>query len=39
MQPKWIALGLFTAGVVALLIGGSLPYLKHLATGLVSVIA
>jgi hypothetical protein len=39
MQPKWIALGLFTAGLAALLIGASLPYLKHLALGVKSVIA
>ena len=39
MQPKWIALGLFAAGLAALLIGASLPYLKHLAIGLTSVLA
>ena len=39
MQPKWIALGLFAAGLASLLIGASLPYLKHLAVGLISVLA
>ena len=39
MQPKWIALGLFAAGLASLLIGGGLPYLKHLAIGLTSVLA
>ena len=37
MQPKWIALGLFVAGITSLLIGASFPYLKHLAIGLTSV--
>jgi hypothetical protein len=37
MQPKWIALGLFVAGITSLLIGASFPYLKHLAIGLISV--
>ena len=36
MQPKWIALGLFVAGIASLLIGASLPYLKHLAIGLMT---
>jgi hypothetical protein len=39
MQPKWIALGLFVAGIASLLIGASLPYLKHLAIGLTSLLA
>ena len=39
VQPKWIALGLFVAGIASLLIGASLPYLKHLAIGLTSVLA
>ena len=39
MQPKWIALGLFVAGLASLLIGAGLPYLKHLAIGLTSVLA
>jgi len=39
MQPKWIALGLFVAGIASLLIGAGLPYLKHLAIGLTSVLA
>ena len=39
MQPKWLALGLFAAGLASLLIGASLPYLKHLAIGLKSVLA
>jgi hypothetical protein len=39
MQPKWIALGLFAAGLASLLIGAGLPYLKHLAIGLASVLA
>ena len=37
MQPKWIALGLFVAGIASLLIGAGLPYLTHLANGLISV--
>ena len=28
MQPKWIALGLFVAGITSLLIGASFPYLE-----------
>jgi hypothetical protein len=36
MQPKWIALGLFAAGLASLLIGASLPYLKHLAVGMIA---
>ena len=39
MQPRWIALGLFAAGLASLLIGAGLPYLKHLAVGLISVLA
>jgi len=39
MQPKWIALGLFIAGITSLLIGASFPYLKHLAIGLTSLLA
>ena len=37
MQPEWIALGLFVAGIASLLIGAGLPYLTHLANGLISV--
>jgi hypothetical protein len=39
MQPKWIALALFAAGLASLSIGAGLPYLKHLAIGLTSVLA
>ena len=39
MHPKWIAFGLFAAGLAALLVGAGLPYLKHLAIGLISVMA
>ena len=39
MQPKWIALGLFAAGLASLLIGASLPYLKHFAVGLTLVLS
>jgi hypothetical protein len=38
MQPKWIAAALFAAGLISLLIGGSLPYLKHIAIGLTSTL-
>ena len=33
MQPKWIALGLFVAGL-CLILGAGIPQLKHVATGL-----
>jgi hypothetical protein len=36
---RTIALGLFAAGLASLLIGAGLPYLKHLAVGLISVLA
>jgi hypothetical protein len=39
IQPEWIALGLFVAGIASLLIGASFPYLKHLAIGLTYVTA
>ena len=39
MQPKWIALALFAAGLASLSIGAGLPYLKHLAIGLTSALA
>jgi hypothetical protein len=38
MQPKWIAAALFAAGLASLLIGGGLPYLKHIAVGLTSML-
>jgi hypothetical protein len=38
-QPKWIALGLFAAGLASLLVGAGLPYFKHLAVGLISLLA
>jgi hypothetical protein len=38
MQPKWIALGLFVAGL-CLIIAGGLPQLKHIAAGLAAVLA
>ena len=39
MQPKWIALALFAAGLASLSIGAGLPYLKHFAIRLTSVFA
>ena len=33
MQPKWIALGLFLAGL-CLILGAGIPQLKHVAIGL-----
>ena len=33
MQSKWIALGLFVAGL-CLILGAGIPQLKHVATGL-----
>ena len=38
MHPKWIAVALFGAGLVSFLIGGGLPYLKHIAIGLTSTL-
>jgi hypothetical protein len=38
MQPKWIAAALFAAGLLSLLIGGGLPYLKNVAIGLTSTL-
>ena len=32
MQPKWIALGLFLAGL-CLILGAGIPQLKHVAIG------
>jgi hypothetical protein len=32
MQPKWIALGLFVAGL-CLILGAGIPQLKHVAIG------
>jgi hypothetical protein len=38
MLPKWIALGLFVAGL-CLILGAGLPQLKHIAIGLAAVLA
>jgi hypothetical protein len=38
MLPKWIALGLFVAGL-CLIIAAGLPQLKHIAAGLAAVLA
>jgi hypothetical protein len=38
MLPKWIALGLFVAGL-CLIIAAGLPQLKHIAVGLAAILA